>query len=148
MEIILKQDVKSLGYKDDVLKVKNGYGRNYLIPKGIAIVANEINKKVLAETVKQRAFKEEKIKTAALATAEALKDKVVKVGAKVGEKGKVFGSVNNLQLAEAIKKLGFEVERKNITLNDEHIKTIGTYTADVRLHREINVKVTFEVIEE
>ena len=148
MQIILKQDVKTLGYKDDVVKVKDGYGRNFLIPKGIAIVANETNKKVLAETVKQRSFKEEKIKKGATTIADALKDKVLKVGAKVGEKGKIFGSVNTLQVSEAIKKAGYEVDRKNITLNEENIKTIGTYTADVRLHRDISVKVTFEVIEE
>ena len=148
MEIILKQDVKSLGYKDDLVKVKAGYGRNFLIPKGYAIVANETNKKMLQETVKQRAFKEEKIKKAASATADSLKNIVLKVGAKVAEKGKIFGSVNALQLADAIKKLGFEVDRKNIILNEEHIKTIGLYTADVRLHREITVKVSFEVVEE
>lgn len=148
MEIILKQDVKLLGYKDDVIKVKNGYGRNYLIPKGLGIVANETNKKILAETVKQRSFKEEKIKTAATAVADALKDKVIKIGAKVGESGKIFGSVNTLQIAEAIKKLGFDVDRKNITLDDEHIKAVGAYTADVRLHREITVKINFEVVEE
>ena len=148
MEIILKQDVKSLGYKDDLVKVKNGHGRNFLIPKGIAIIANETNKKILAETIKQRAFKEEKIKTAAKAIADSLKDTLLKVGAKVGEKGKIFGSVNTLQVAEAIKKLGYEVDRKNITLNEESIKTIGTYTADVRLHREISIKINFEVVEE
>ena len=148
MQVILKQDVKSLGYRDDVVKVKDGYGRNFLIPKGFAIVANDTNKKVLAETVKQRSFKEEKIKTAAAAMADTLKTAVLKVGAKVGEKGKIFGSVNTLQLAEAIKKLGYEVDRKNITLNEENIKVIGTYNADVRLHREISVKVTFEVLEE
>lgn len=148
MEIILKQDVKSLGYKDDMVNVRPGYGRNFLIPKGLAIIANETNKKILAETTKQRSFKEEKIKTIAQTTATALKGLVVKVGAKVGEKGRIFGSVNTLQVADAIKKLGYEVERKNITLSEEAIKTIGTYTANVKLHKEINVDVTFEVVEE
>ena len=149
MEVILKQDIKNLGYKDELVKVKAGYGRNYLIPKGAAIVADEANKKMLAETVKQRAFKEEKIKKAAEVATNALKDIVVKVGAKVGEKGKIFGSVNAIQIADAIKKLGYEVDRKNVTINDaENLKTIGTYTADVRFHKDIVAKVTFEVVEE
>ncbi|MBI2269026.1 MAG: 50S ribosomal protein L9 [Bacteroidetes bacterium] len=147
MEVILKQDVKNLGYTDDVVKVRAGYGRNFLLPKGLAITADTTNKKVLAETKKQRAFKEEKIKTAATATATKLKDMVVKVGAKVGESGKIFGSVNAIQIADAIKKLGFEVDRKNIDIKDD-IKTTGTYTADVRLHKEVVAKVTFEVVGE
>lgn len=147
MEVILKQDVKNLGYTDDVVKVRAGYGRNFLLPKGLAITADTTNKKVLAETKKQRAFKEEKIKTAATATANKLKDMVVKVGAKVGESGKIFGSVNAIQIADAIKKLGFEVDRKNIDIKDD-IKTTGTYTADVRLHKDVVAKVTFEVVGE
>ncbi|MCC6690487.1 MAG: 50S ribosomal protein L9 [Bacteroidia bacterium] len=147
MEVILKQDVKNLGEKDDVVKVKPGYGRNFLLPKGLAIIADTTNKKILAETVKQRAFKEEKIKTAANTAAAKLKDMVVKVGAKTGESGKIFGSVNAIQIADAIKKLGFEVDRKHITIKDD-IKTIGSYTADVRLHKEVIVKVTFEVVTE
>jgi large subunit ribosomal protein L9 len=148
MEIILKQDVKNLGYKDDVVKVKAGYGRNFLIPRGMGIIANETNKKVQAETVKQRAFKEEKIRTAAEKVAASLKDVVVKVETKVGEKGKIFGSITSIQLAEAMKKMGFDIERKNITLAEESIKSVGTYTADVRLHRDVNVKVNFEVVED
>ncbi|HVA99628.1 MAG TPA: 50S ribosomal protein L9 [Bacteroidia bacterium] len=148
MEIILKQDVKHLGYKDDVVKVKPGYGRNFLIPKGLGAIADVAGKKMLAETVKQRAHKEEKIKTAAEAMSKKLKDMVVKVGAKVGENGKIFGSVNALQLADAIKKLGFDIERKNITLNEEHIKTTGTYNAEVRLHKDIVLTVAFEVVSE
>lgn len=147
MEVILKQDVKNLGYTDDVVKVRAGYGRNFLLPKGLAITADTTNKKVLAETKKQRAFKEEKIKTAATGIATKLKDMVVKVGAKVGESGKIFGSVNAIQIADAIKKLGFEVDRKNIDIKDD-IKTTGTYTADVRLHKEVVAKVTFEVVGE
>jgi large subunit ribosomal protein L9 len=147
MEVILKQDVKHLGEKDDVVKVKAGYGRNFLLPQGLAITADSTNKKILAETTKQRAFKEEKIKTAATGVAAKLKDMVVKVGAKAGESGKIFGSVNTIQIADAIKKLGFEVDRKHITIKDE-IKNIGTYTADVRLHKEVIAKVTFEVVGE
>lgn len=147
MEVILKQDVKNLGYTDDVVKVRAGYGRNFLLPKGLAITADATNKKILTETKKQRAFKEEKIKTAATGIATKLKDMVVKVGAKVGESGKIFGSVNSIQIADAIKKLGFEVDRKNIEIKEE-IKTTGSYTADVRLHKEVVAKVTFEVVGE
>ena len=148
MEVILKQDVKNLGYKDDVVNVKPGYGRNFLIPKNMAAVATVSSKKVLTETVKQRAFKEQKIKAAAEATAAKLKDMIVKVGAKVGESGKIFGSVTSVQLADAIKKLGYDVDRKNITLSEEGVKNIGTYTADVRFHKEVTGKITFEVVQE
>lgn len=148
MEIILKQDVKNLGSKDELVTVRPGYGRNYLIAKGMAIVADKSNKKVLAETVKQRAHKEEKLKTAALASAKTLKNVVVKVGAKVGDSGKIFGSVTSVQIAEAMKKQGYDVERKNISINESAIKTTGTYTADVKLHKEVTVKVNFEVVGE
>jgi large subunit ribosomal protein L9 len=148
MEVILKQDVKNLGYKDDVVNVKPGYGRNFLIPKGVAAMATGSAKKMLTETVKQRAFKEQKIKTAAESAAAKLKEMIVKVGAKVGESGKIFGSVTTVQLADAIKKLGYDVDRKNITMTEESIKTIGTYTADVRFHKEVTGTVTFEVVQE
>jgi large subunit ribosomal protein L9 len=148
MEVILKQDVKNLGDKDDVVNVKPGYGRNFLIPKGLAAMATVSAKKVLTETVKQRAFKEEKIKKVAETTAAKLKDIVVKVGAKVGESGKIFGSVTSVQLADAIKKLGYDVDRKNIKMSDDAVKTVGTYTAEVRFHKEVNGTVTFEVISE
>lgn len=148
MEIILKEEVKNLGGKDELVKVKAGYGRNFLIPKGLAIVANETNKKVLAETQKQRAYKEGKLKDAASEAAKKLEKTVVKVGAKVGENNKIFGSVGSVQLAEAMRKEGYEVDRKNIKLSDENIKSTGTYTADVKLHKEVTVKVTFEVIGE
>ncbi len=148
MEVILKQDVKNLGYKDDVVNVKPGYGRNFLIPKSMAALATVSSKKVLAETVKQRAFKEQKIRAAAEATAAKLKDMVVKVGAKVGESGKIFGSVTSVQLADAIKKLGYDVDRKNITISGDGIKTIGTYTAEVRFHKEVVGALTFEVVQE
>ena len=148
MEVILKQDVKNLGYKDDVVNVKPGYGRNFLIPKGLAAMATGSTKKMLAETVKQRAFKEQKIKAAAETTAAKLKEMIVKVGAKAGESGKIFGSVTSVQLADAIKKLGFDVDRKNITMSEEGVKTLGTYVADVRSHKDVTGKVSFEVVPE
>ena len=148
MEVILKHDVKNLGYKDDVVNVKPGYGRNFLIPKGLAVMATASVKKMQAETVKQRAFKEQKIKAAAEVTAAKLKEMIVKVGAKVGESGKIFGSVTSVQLADAIKKLGYDVDRKNITMSEEGVKTVGTYTADVRFHKEVIGTVTFEVVQE
>jgi len=148
MEVILKQDVKNLGDKDDVVNVKPGYGRNFLIPKGMAAMATVSAKKVLTETVKQRAFKEEKVKKAAETTAAKLKDIVLQVGAKVGESGKIFGSVTSVQLADAIKKLGFEVDRKNIRMSEDAVKTVGTYTAEVRFHKEVISTVTFEVVAE
>ena len=148
MEVILKQDVKNLGYKDDVVKVKPGYGRNFLIPKNMAEMATLSSKKMLTETVKQRAFKEQKVKAAAENTAAKLKEIIVKVGAKVGESGKIFGSVTSVQLADAIKKLGYEVDRKNITMSEEGVKTVGTYTAEIRFHKEVTGTVTFEVVQE
>ncbi|PCJ89829.1 MAG: 50S ribosomal protein L9 [Flavobacteriales bacterium] len=148
MEIILKQDVEKLGYKDDLVKVKNGYGRNYLIPKGLAILANESVKKMHTETLKQRAFKAEKIKDEAQKTFDALKSMSVKVGAKVGENGKIFGSVNILQVADAIKKLGFEINRKGITLKQDTIKQVGKYEAEIKFHRDIVETIDFEVVEE
>jgi large subunit ribosomal protein L9 len=148
MEVILKQDVKGLGYKDDVVKVKHGYGRNFLLPQGIAIIANESNKKAQTEVIKQRAFKEEKTRKEATANAEKLSALTISVGAKAGESGKIFGSVSNIQLAEALKKAGYDVERKNIELTEEHIKALGTYTAKVRLFKEITANVNFEVVAE
>jgi large subunit ribosomal protein L9 len=148
MEVILKQDVKNLGYKDDVVNVKPGYGRNFLIPKGMAAIATVSSKKMLTETVKQRAFKLQKIKAAAELSASKLKDTVVQVGAKVGETGKIFGSVTTVQLAEALKKMGYEVDRKSIKMGEDSIKTIGTYTAEVKLHKEVTVPITFEVVAE
>ncbi len=148
MEIILKKDLKGLGYKNDIVKVKNGYGRNFLIPQGIAVLATDSNKKMQAEEIKQSSFKEQKLRTEATAIAEKLADVSVKVGAKAGESGKIFGSVTNIQLADALKKAGYEVDRKNIEMNEEAIKSLGTYTAKVRLFKEISATVTFEVIAE
>lgn len=148
MEIILKQDVKNLGSKDEIVKVKNGYGRNYLIPNGLAIIANESNKKQLEEIKKQRAFKEQKLKEEAQKLAKKLESLSVKVGAKAGETGKIFGSVNNIMLADALKKLGIDVDRKNITLKEESIKNLGKYSATIKLHKEVIVEIEFEVVAE
>ncbi|MEW6469623.1 MAG: 50S ribosomal protein L9 [Bacteroidota bacterium] len=148
MEVILKQDVKHLGDKDELVKVKPGYARNFLIPRGLAIMADDAKKKELAETLKQRAHKEEKLKKEAQATADKLANQVVKVGAKVGESGKIFGSVNAIQLAEALSKLGYSIDRKNITFNNDAIKTVGTYTAKVKLYKEVVANVNFEVVGE
>ena len=149
MEVILKQDVKNLGSKHDLVKVRSGYARNFLFPQGFAIEATEGRRKEVAEVVKQRAHKEEKLRTEAEKFSELLKSMVLKVGAKAGEKGNIFGSVTSIQIAEAIKKSGYDVDRKNISLdNEENIKTLGTYTASVKLHKEVTIKVNFEVIAE
>lgn len=148
MEIILKQDLKGLGFKNDIVKVKNGYGRNFLIPQRIAVLATESNKKMQAEEIKQSSFKEQKFRTGATELATKLADVTVKVGAKAGESGKIFGSVTNIQLAEALKKAGYDVERKNIEMNEDAIKALGTYTAKVRLFKEITATINFEVIAE
>jgi large subunit ribosomal protein L9 len=148
MEVILKQDVKGLGYKDDKVTVANGYGRNFLLPKGMATLATESAKKMHAEILKQRAFKEDKLRKEAAANAEKLAGISIKVGAKAGESGKIFGSVTTIQIAEALNKAGYPVERKNIEINDETIKQLGTYTAKVRLYKEVSANVSFEVVAE
>jgi large subunit ribosomal protein L9 len=148
MEIILKQDLKGLGFKNDIVKVKNGYGRNFLIPQRIAVLATESNKKMQAEEIKQSSFKEQKLRTAASELAAKFADISVKVGAKAGESGKIFGSVTNIQLAEALKKAGYEVERKNIEMNEDGIKALGTYTAKNRLFKEVSATINIEVIAE
>ena len=148
MEIILKQDVTNLGQKDDIVKVKDGYARNFLVPQGIAITATESAKKVLAENTKQRAHKEAKIKAEAQTQAEKMKSLKLKIGAKTRTTGKIFGSVNTIQIAEALKERGFDVERKNIIFDEEHIKEVGSYKAKVKLHREVVVEIEFEIIAE
>ncbi|MEI7423500.1 MAG: 50S ribosomal protein L9 [Prolixibacteraceae bacterium] len=148
MEIILLQDVANLGSKDDVLVVKNGYGRNYLIPQKLAILATPSSKKVLAENLKQRAHKEAKLKEVALKQAEILKGISIVIGAKTSSTGKIFGSVNNIQVAEALKEKGFEVDRKQITIKEDSIKEIGKHTAKVKFHREVVVELEFEVVAE
>ncbi|WP_207534619.1 50S ribosomal protein L9 [Desertivirga arenae] len=147
MEIILKQDVKNLGEKDDVVKVKPGYGRNYLIPQGFATLATPSAKKVLAENLKQAQFKQEKIKNDALAIAARLENVKLTIGAKAGESGKIFGAVNTIQVADALKKEGFDVDRRRITFETEP-KFVGEYIANLNLHKEVKVKVAFEVVAE
>ena len=148
MEIILLQDVPKLGQKDDLVKVKDGYGRNYLIPRGYAIAATVSAKKVHSENLKQRAHKEEKIKIEAQAVADSLANLKLVVGAKTSSTGKIFGSVNTIQIAESLKEKGFEIDRKNITLPEDQIKEVGTYKAVIKLHREIEVEIDFEIIAE
>jgi len=148
MEVILKQDIKGLGYKNDMVTVRNGYGRNFLLPKGMAILATDSAKKMHAELMKQSAFKEEKLRNEATANAAKLSDVSIKVGAKAGENGKIFGSVTTIQVAEALQKAGYNVERKNIEINGESIKQLGTYSAKVRLYKDIAATVNFEVVAE
>ena len=148
MELILKQDVEKLGHKDEIVTVKPGYGRNFLIPQGLAAIATPSNRKMLAETLKQRAHKDAKLKEEAEKVAAKFESLALKVGAKAGESGKIFGSVNNIQVAEALRKAGFEVDRKSITLKDNNIKNLGTYGASVRLHKEVTVEFDFDVVEE
>jgi large subunit ribosomal protein L9 len=149
MEIILIQDVPNLGFKDDILTVKDGYGANYLIPKGLAILALPSEKKKLAETMKQRAYKEEKVKKDAEKLADKLRDIEVKIGAKVGASGKIFGSVNALQIAEAIKEqFDIEVDRKRIVVDGDAVKELGVYTAKINLHKEVRFDIKFEVVGE
>ncbi len=148
MKVILKENVEKLGFKDEVVEVKNGYGRNFLIPKGMAALATESALKVLEENLKQRAVKDQKVKDEAQKTADALKELVVKVSAKVGEKGKIFGSVNTIQLADAIEKSGHKVDRKYIKIKGEPIKEVGTYEANVRLHKDVDTDFNFEVVAE
>lgn len=148
MEVILKQDVKNLGYTDDVVKVRDGYGANFLIPQGYAVLATESAKKMHAETLRQRAGKETKIREQAAKTADALKDVSLQIGTKAGESGKIFGSVNTIQVAEALKKAGYDIDRKNITIDEDHIKALGTYTAKVKIYKDIQTSVSFEVVAE
>ncbi|MDE6565416.1 MAG: 50S ribosomal protein L9 [Muribaculaceae bacterium] len=146
MKIILKEDVNGLGYKDDVVEVKDGYGRNYLIPYGKAVIATPSALKVLAENQRQRAHKLAKIKADAEALAASLKDVKLTIGAKTSATGTIFGSVNSIQIAEALEKLGFNIDRKIIEI--EPVKEVGEYTATVKLHKEVTAEVPFEVVAE
>lgn len=148
MEIILQQDVNNLGYKYDVVNVKPGYARNYLIPKGLAIEATESAKKMNAELVKQKQHKEEKIRKEAQENASKLSALVLKIATKSGENGKIFGSITTIQIAQALHEQGFNVDRKSITLAEEHIKTLGTYKAKVKLYKDITTEINFEVVTE
>ena len=147
MKIILKEDVTNLGYKDAVVEVKDGYGRNYLIPQGKAVIANNSNLRQLEENQRQRAHKLAKIKADAEAAAAALADVALTIGAKASATGTIFGSVNNIQIAEALEKLGHNVDRKIIVLK-EPVKELGKYTAKINFHKEVSVEIPFEVVAE
>jgi len=149
MEVILKQDVASLGYTNEKVNVKPGYARNYLIPQGMAILATESNKKIVAENLKQKAHKEDKVKHEADDLSVALKDLTVRIGAKAAESGKIFGSVNAIQIAQALKdQFNFDIDRKKIIVDQEHIKELGNYKAKINLHKDISVEINFEVFAE
>jgi large subunit ribosomal protein L9 len=148
MEIILKKNVDKLGYRDEVVTVKNGYGRNFLIPQGYALLATPSNKKAHEEMLKQRAHKETKILAEAEALAAKLADVTVKIATKVGENGKIFGSVNTVQLADALRVAGYDVDRKSLKIKDEPIKEVGTFEAEVNLHKGVKPTIKFEVVSE
>ena len=149
MEIILTQDVKNLGYKNDIVNVKPGYARNFLIPQGMAILATESARKVLAENMRQQAYKQEKIKKEAQELAAVLEGLSLRIPAKAAQTGKIYGSVNNVQIANAIKEAkGIEIDRKQILVDDDTIKEVGNYKAKVRLHKDVTVEISFEVFAE
>jgi large subunit ribosomal protein L9 len=145
MEIILRDDVKGLGYKNDLVTVKPGYGRNYLLPQGLAILADKSAKKIVTENVRQAAHKAEKVKADAQAVADRIGDKVFDLAAKVGETGKIFGRVTTLQLADALKAQGIDVDRKRLSF-DQEPATAGDYTATLNLHKEVKHTVNFRVV--
>jgi len=147
MEVILKEDIQSLGYKDDVVNVRKGYARNFLIPQGKAVIATDSAKKVLAENQKQRAHKLAQIKADAQALADKLEGVALTIGAKTSSTGTIFGSVTNIQIADALKEKGYEVERRLIVIKDQ-VKEVGSYNAVVRLHKEVSVDIPFEVVAE
>lgn len=147
MDVILKEDVANLGLKDDIVTVKDGYGRNYLIPRGYAILATESARKVHAENQRQRAHKEAKLRDEAVALAEKIDGIKLTIGAKTSSTGKIFGSVNNIQLAEMLEAEGHTIDRKNITIKDQ-VKEVGTYSAVVKLYRDVTATIEFEVVSE
>ncbi len=148
MDIILKEDIDQLGSKNDIVSVKTGYARNFLIPQGKAIAATESARKIVAEVIRQQSHKAAKALEAAQGVVESLNKLNVKIGAKAGESGKIFGSVNNIQLAEAIQAAGYDIERKQIKISDETIKELGTYEATVKVHKDAVATVKFEVVAE
>ncbi len=147
MQIILKEDVVNLGYKDEIVTVKDGYGRNFLIPQKKAVIASESARKVLAENLRQRAHKLEKIKADAQSLAAKIDGIMLTIGAKTSSTGTIFGSVTNIQIADALSKKGFEVERKCIVIKDS-VKEVGSYKAIAKLHKEVSAEILFEVISE
>lgn len=148
MQIILKENIEKLGAKDEIVAVKAGYARNYLIPRGYAVPATDSALKMHAENLKQRAHKETKILAEAQATAEKMASVSIKLVTKASDTGKIFGSINTIQLAEALAKEGFAIDRKSISISEEHIKNIGTYEARVKLHKEVSATFNFEVVGE
>ncbi|MGY8888305.1 MAG: 50S ribosomal protein L9 [Flavobacteriales bacterium] len=146
MDIILREDCKNVGNKNDIVSVKTGYARNYLIPRGLAIVATESARKVVAEVIRQQSHKAVKAMEVAQVLVDKLNKLTVKIGAKAGETGKIFGSVNSIQLAEAIQAAGHDVERKQITLSDDTIKELGSYEAKVKVYKDIFATVKFDVV--
>jgi large subunit ribosomal protein L9 len=145
MEIILIQDVNKLGQKDDLVHVKDGYGRNFLIPRGFAVAATSSAKKMHTENLRQKAHKEEKIRIAAQEIATRMEGLKIIVGAKTSTSGKIFGSVNTIQIAESLKEKGFDIDRKNITLPEDQIKEVGNYKAVIKLHRDVKIEIEFEI---
>lgn len=149
MEVILKKDMPKLGYENEIVHVKDGYARNYLIPNGFAILATAAEKKMLSENLKQKAFKEEKIRKEAESLAKALENITVKIGAKAAQTGKIYGSVNAIQIADAIKEqFNYDVDRKKIFIDGDSVKELGTYEAQISLFKDVKVKINFEVIAE
>lgn len=148
MEIILKQDMPGLGHKDDIVAVKDGYGRNYLIPNGMAILATDNSRKIHSENLKQRAHKETKLREIAEEIARKLSEVKITIGAKTSTSGKIFGSVNTIQLAEALQSQGYEIDRKDISLPGDVIKEVGSYKATIKLHRDVKTEIEFEIIAE
>ncbi len=149
MEVILKQDITGIGYKNDLVTVKDGFGRNYLIPKGLALIASESSKKALTELKKQQAYKEDKVVKEAEAIADLLKDLELTISVKAGTSGKIFGSVNTIMVANAIKEAkNLEIERKKIHFDADHIKEVGKYSATVKLYKEIKVDIGLDIIAE
>jgi large subunit ribosomal protein L9 len=148
MEVILKSNIEKLGAKDEVVKVKAGYARNYLLPRGYAIIATPSAIKMHNENLKQRSHKETKILADAQTLSEQLGNLDIKIGTKASETGKIFGSINTIQIAESLAKAGFNIDRKSISINDDHIKMLGAYEARVKLHKEVTATVKFEVVAE
>lgn len=148
MEIILKQDMPGLGHKDDIVTVKDGYGRNYLIPKEMAILATTTSRKIHSENLRQRAHKETKIREEAESLAKKMEEVSITIGAKTSSSGKIFGSINTIQIAEALQQQGFDIDRKNITLPGDLVKEVGKYVAIIKLHRDIKAEIQFEIVAE
>lgn len=149
MEIILLQDVTNLGYKDDIVKVKNGYANNYLLPNRMAIIATPSNRKVLAETLRQRAHKEEKLRKEAETLMAAVNEKTVRLTAKVGENGRLFGSITSDQIAEALKdQHNYDVDRKKIVVDGSKLKELGTFPVQINIYKEVKAQINVEVVAE